>query len=181
VSDGSDIAFKVLHVDGIKADDGDVQADIRFCEFVAQQVLRFGKDIFETVEGFEERIDIILICLLSSCEPAFIDTTLTRQRTGIPIVNGIIDPIVDLVNLFSEFRRIISHSSLILRQQLIKLSIKHPNNLTRLIIHNRLRLLIPKHRNRISSLIIWVVHMVNIPNVFRTVIRVRFGSFEFIF
>jgi len=76
VSDGSDIAFKVLNIHRIESDDGDVQADIGLREFITKKIFprRFSEHIFKAIERLEEREYIILVCFLSRCKAALVDT-----------------------------------------------------------------------------------------------------------
>ena len=75
MSNSPDIALEMLYINRIKADDSDVQADIRFGQFLAEQVSSrgFRKHILETVERLEEWEDVILVRHLSRCESTFID------------------------------------------------------------------------------------------------------------
>jgi len=52
VSNRSNVAFEMLYVDGIESDDGDVQTNVRFSEFIAEQVFprRLGEHVFETIQ-----------------------------------------------------------------------------------------------------------------------------------
>ena len=77
MSNRPDISFEMLYVDWIKADDSDVQTDIRFSELCAQQVFPggFREDFFETIERFKKWKDIVLIRTLSRRKTAFVDTS----------------------------------------------------------------------------------------------------------
>ena len=104
---------------------------------------------FQPIQTLKERIEILLISRLRGRKPTFIH----------PIINLLINPLIHLVNPSPQPLRVKSSPRSIplphlLRQQRIKLRIKHPYNLTTLITHNRLFLLIPQTRYQIPTLIL---------------------------
>src|ERR1700761_4438981 len=74
--DISNVAFKVLDVDGIEAHDCCVQSDVCFCEFVAEIVWSlgggFGEILFGAIERFEELEDVPFVCFLRGCESTLV-------------------------------------------------------------------------------------------------------------
>ena len=109
MSNCSEICLEMLYVNYIESDYGDVQTNISFREFVAKEIFprRFGENIFETIERFEERENVIFVCFLSSCKSAFIDSNSQLCCDAeLPIVNSVVYPGIHFVNLFCEFRRI---------------------------------------------------------------------------
>ena len=76
MSDSSEIAFKVLHVDWIEADDSDVQTYVGFGEFITKEIFprRFREHFFKTIKRLEKREDIVLICFLSGCKSTLVHT-----------------------------------------------------------------------------------------------------------
>lgn len=180
VSDHLDVAFEMLNVDGVETDDCWEKADICFREFFSEEIWAIGdfQDFFNAVEGFEEGEDVAFVCFLGGCKPGFIHAYIVlvcsnlysnsclRTRRRLTVIDLIIDPLIDLINLLFNFLlgpivrcplRFIT-----VRQQAVKLSIQHPDNLTALIVHDRVLLLIPQHRHReprIISLLCLVVHI----------------------
>jgi len=61
-ADIADVALEMLHVDGVEADDGDVQADISFGKTVAV-IVRLC-----VVEGGEEGLNSFLVGVLGAGE-----------------------------------------------------------------------------------------------------------------
>ena len=79
--DVPDVAFEMLHVDGIEADDGRVEADVGFGDVGAEVVrswvgcamLLFGEMSFCAVEGGEEWVYGFLVGGLGGGEAGFVD------------------------------------------------------------------------------------------------------------
>lgn len=69
------------------------------------------------------------------------------SMSGIRTVDGIVHPFVHLVNLCAEPLGININCSLVLGQLVVKHSVKHPDNLGTLVVHDRLCLLVPEHRH----------------------------------
>jgi len=74
VSDSSNVTFEMLNVNGIEANDGDVQTNVRLREFISEEIFPggFREHAFKTIERFEQRENVILICLLRCRKSAFI-------------------------------------------------------------------------------------------------------------
>src|SRR5205814_8366297 len=109
VSNCSEICLEMLYVYCIESDYSDVQTNISFSEFVAKEIFprRFGENIFETIERFEEWENIIFVRFLSSSKSAFVNSNCQLYYDAkLPIINSIVNPGIHLVNLFGEFRRI---------------------------------------------------------------------------
>lgn len=66
--DIAQVALEVLDVDLIEADYGRVQADVGFCDAVAEVVRSaiFGNLLFSTVERLEEYLYVLLVSFLST-------------------------------------------------------------------------------------------------------------------
>lgn len=64
----SDITFEMLHIHGVEADDGGVEADVCFCDFVAKVVwcCVLGEMGFGAIEGGEERSYSLFVGVLRS-------------------------------------------------------------------------------------------------------------------
>jgi len=64
--DVAQVALEVLHVDCVEADDGRVEADVGFCQAVAEVVWAagLGKVCFGAVEGLEELCDGFFVGIL---------------------------------------------------------------------------------------------------------------------
>jgi len=121
VADGADVGFKVLHVHRIETDDGRVETDIRFCQFIAEEIFRFGEHVFDTIQRFEKWKDVIFVSLLGCCKATFVHA----------IVDSVVYPRIRLVNQFRQFGRVECNSPLLLRQKRIEFRIKHSNNFTK--------------------------------------------------
>src|SRR3954462_11412915 len=76
VTDHLDITLKMLDVNRIEANDSREQPDVSFSERFSEEIwsVRLLQDLFETVEGFEELVDSLLICLLSCGKPTLVDS-----------------------------------------------------------------------------------------------------------
>lgn len=67
-SDVSQVAFEVLDIDLIEADNGSVEAYICFCDAVAEVVWSavLCEVLFGAVEGLEEGLDVLFVGFLGS-------------------------------------------------------------------------------------------------------------------
>ncbi len=73
--DVSDVALEMLHVDGVEADDGGVQAHVRLGDVFAVIVRRGvpGEVFLGAVEGGEERRDGLFVGFLGGGEAGLVD------------------------------------------------------------------------------------------------------------
>ena len=64
----ADVALEVLHVDGVEADDGCVEANVLLSETVAEVVgtAGLGEVLLRTIEGFEKLGDGLLVGFLGT-------------------------------------------------------------------------------------------------------------------
>ena len=135
----------------IKSYQGRVQPHIGLGDEVSKQIRRmplFSQMLFQPIQRRENRVQITFVRLLRTRKPSLIH----------PIIDRMINPLIQLINLPPQLLGIKPTTRSIplpqlLRHKCIKLTIKHPNNLTTLITHNRLLLLIPQRRHQILALI----------------------------
>ena len=93
-SDVTDIRFEMLNIDGIKTDDCRVESHITFCDMLApvEWSLRCRQVLFNFVKRLEQRLDSVLIRILSGGEAAFINS----------VIYVVIYPGIRFINLLSE-------------------------------------------------------------------------------
>ena len=89
------IALENGEIRNIKSDQGRVQPDVRFRDVLSEQVglVTWAIEVFlQPIERFENWIDVSLVGFLCRRKTRFVNT----------IVDGVIDPFVHLVNLWSK-------------------------------------------------------------------------------
>lgn len=72
------------------------------------------------------------------------------------IIDILICPTIGFVDLLPQFHRIQIHGSLVFRQKVVKLGVKHTDDFATLVAHDGLECLVPQHGNGKSSLVIRV-------------------------
>lgn len=99
-----------------------------------------------------------------------------------PLIQGrltvdlIIDPLVHLINLLAKMRRIKIKLRVRCLDDRIELRVKHPDNLGRLVIDDRMLFLIPEYRDRESARIVRVCAEVEVLDMLGLVKRVDISS-----
>ena len=142
VPDHLQIAHEDVVVGDVEPDQGGVQPDVRFGDVRAEQVRVvpwLPEVCFQAIQRFEERIQVRFIGLLGRCEASLVHA----------VVNRVVDPLVHLINLPSQPLRIKPAPGLLLfaqmlGQQGVEFGIEHADDLAALVVHNRLRLLVPQ-------------------------------------
>lgn len=152
-----DITLEVLNIHGIESNDRRVQSDVNLCDLVAEVVWtrRAREVLFHFIEGFEELRDCFLVGVLCRSEAGLVNT----------VVDVVVRPLVDFVNLALEILRQQIHVLVLVCHQLIKLVVKHTNDLRTLIVHDPLRLLIVQSRHGEPSLVVRVLLKVDLAQV----------------
>lgn len=72
------------------------------------------------------------------------------------IVDIVIGPSIGLIDLRPQCLGVQVHIPLLRWQQVIELGVKHANDLTALVINDRVELLIPEYRHGEASFVIWI-------------------------
>lgn len=83
-SDVTNVALEMLHIDGVEANDGSVETNVRFGD-VGTEVVRsgiLGKVGFGTVEGGEKGPDGFFICFLRSRDGMLVVERLATREWG---------------------------------------------------------------------------------------------------
>lgn len=151
VSDHLDVRFEVLVVHRVETDDGGVQPHIRFCQVVPNQVPATGSSVFlqdflHLVQVLEHAKNLLLIHLLNSGETRLVHT----------VVDVVIYPTVDLVDLGLQLSGVQVNGSVFLVNEVVEPSVEHSDDLTALVVDNGLQLLIPEHRHSKSAVVFGV-------------------------
>lgn len=71
-----------------------------------------------------------------------------RENLLDAVVDMIVHPLIREIDFRPQIRRVQVYIPELLRQQRIKLAIQHADNLTALVIDDRVQLFIPQHRDR---------------------------------
>ena len=89
-----DVALEMLHVHGVEADDGRVQADVGFGDgrTEVKGVGVLGEMGFRAVEGFEECFDGSLVRFLGTGSAVSFDGTLTVEIGKVVILSYVAKP-----------------------------------------------------------------------------------------
>lgn len=98
--------------------------------------------LFQPVERLKQRVEVRFICSLSGREACLIHA----------VINRMIHPVIHFINLLAQMLRIEAAAELVrlaqvLRQQMVEFRIEHADDLTALIVDDRLGLLIPESRD----------------------------------
>ncbi len=128
------VALKVGDIDRIEANQRGPQANVRFRQAIARQVAMLAQDLLETLQRFKHLSDRFVIRFLAGGETGLVDT----------VVDVVVNPAVQLVNLITQFNRVIISGTSAVR---IKCGIEHADDFRRLIADNRLVFLVPQHRH----------------------------------
>ena len=79
IADRAEVALEVTDVDGIEADDGDEQPDVRLGEPAADKVVLVLQYLLEPVERLEERNDRRLVRLLRRRKASLVHAVCRRR------------------------------------------------------------------------------------------------------
>ena len=121
----SDVAFEMLDVHRIKADDGRVQSHIRFGDALSEIERRclLREMLLCAVEGREERLNGFLVCGLGGGEAGFIDA----------VVDVVVGPVVRAFDLTSKFLGKQINGLVLLREQVVEFGVEHADDLAGLV------------------------------------------------
>ena len=97
IADAAFVAFKVGHIHRVETNQGGPQTNIGLRQLVTGQEAVLAKDLFQTLQRCKYPIDRFVIGLLAGGESGFID----------PVVDVVIDPAVQLINLRAQLRRVV--------------------------------------------------------------------------
>jgi len=92
-----------------------------------------------------------------------------KKRT----VDPIIDPLVHPVDLCAQRRGIEVELGLIVRDERVELRVEHADDLRRLVVHDRVALLVPEHGHREAARVGRLRAQIEVLHVSRVVQRVR--------
>lgn len=118
-----DVTLEMSMVNWVESHNGRPETEIGFGQSVSNKVVGLGKDVLDTIEGFEERIDVVLVGGLGGCEAGLVDA----------VVDGVIDPFVDGVDLSLEVGRVVVDTGLG-GDQFVECSVQHSDDLTALVV-----------------------------------------------
>lgn len=121
-----DVALEVSMVNRVESHNGRPEAEIGLGQGVSNKVIGLGKDVFDTIEGFEERVDIVLVGGLSGGKTGLVDA----------VVDGVVDPFVDGVDLSLEVGGVVVDAGLG-GDEFVECGVQHPDNLTALVVDYR--------------------------------------------
>lgn len=204
-SDIANVSLEMLDVDGVEADDGGEESDVSFGDGVTEEEWRVGGEppfqvLFDAVEGVEKRIEGFLVGLLGSNKDLAGGSHKSTQQEYLRGKTGFVDAVIDVVvypfvaffdllaeRLWEEIEILV-----LLWKQVIKLVVKHANDLralseallaclaadarTRrpyLIAHDLSCLLVEQGRNRKSPLVFRIYLEVNLTEMGIIVERIR--------
>jgi hypothetical protein len=153
----SQVALKVLDINGIKSDDGGVQTDICLGDVLPEVVWSRGRSemSFNFIQRLEEHDHVLLISFLGGCEAGFVHA----------VVDTIVVPHVDLVNLLLKVLRKKVHVLELFGQETIEFRIEHADNLRRLVGNDTFGLGVIESRNREAAVVFGVYLKVDVPEV----------------
>ena len=95
-------------------------------------------------------------------------------------VDPVIDPLVHPVDVRAQRRGIEIELGLLGRDERVELGVEHADDLRRLVVHDRVPLLVPEHRHREAAGIGRVRAQVEVLHVSRVVERVRVRARELV-
>jgi len=179
-ADVTEVALEVLNVYGVEADDCCEEANILLCDAVAEVegTAGSGEICFRPVKGLEELRDGFLICLLSAAGVlvsiwngrALYDI---RSKAGFvdTVVDVVVSPLVSLLDLRLQILRKQNHVLVLVVQQVVELSVKHANDLTRLVADNGVLLGVVEGRDRESALVVLVHVKVDITQMSKALVN----------
>jgi len=149
-ADIADVAFEMLDVDWVEADDGGVESDVGFGDGGAVVVGRrvVGEVGFSAIEGFEKGVDILFVgCLRAGAR--YVSGVLgggKRRWRVVPCKPGLVYTIVDvavrlfiaLIDLFPQLLGKEIDFLVFLGKEVIEFGVEHADDLTRLRRSERL-------------------------------------------
>lgn len=120
ISDHSNVALEVLYIDWVKTNNGWVETDVNLSQGSTEDVwaTRFLQQCFNLVKALEDTLDMFIISLLGLRKPCLVD----------PVVNLIISPGVEFINLRLEFFGVIRYSSILRINEVVKLGVKEADD-----------------------------------------------------
>ena len=179
-ADVANVALKVLHIDGVEADDGCEEADVLLCEAVAEVewTAGLGKVCFRTIQGFEELGDGLLVGFLGANRMLvwILDVMAWQEVPGKTrlvdtVVDVIVSPLVRLLDLRLQVLRKKNHVLVLVVQQVVEFCVEHANDLAGLVADNGLLLGVVKSGNREPALVVLVHVKVDITQVSETLVN----------
>ena len=123
------------HIHRVETNQGGPQTNISLRQLITGQEAVLAEDLLQTFQRGKYPIDRFVIGLLAGGESGFID----------PVVDVVIDPAVQLINLRAQRRRVVISCA---GAQSVKGGIQHADDFRRLIADNGLLLLVPQYRHR---------------------------------
>ena len=85
-SDIADVALEMLHIDGVEANDGSIEANVRFgdvgTEIVGSSVSCSSKVSLSAVKGGEKGFDALFISFLGSGDGELVTESLAKKGMG---------------------------------------------------------------------------------------------------
>lgn len=181
---------------GRGANNGHEEPDVSLSQTVADKVCFALQQSINTVKCFKERYDGVAICLggrreaspvYAICSPVPKITQIQFQTRGLRrrrrrTVDPIIDPLVHAINLPAQLRRIQVEllRPALLRDERIELRVEDAYDLRRLVVHDRVLLLVPEHRHREAAGVVRVRAEVEVLHVLGPVERVGVRSWEWV-
>jgi len=132
-ADGTEVAFEVTDIDGVKPDDGDPKPDVGFGQDTSNEIVFSGQHLLKPIKRIEKWHDGFLVCLLRRC----------KSRLVHPIVDSIIYPFIDGIDFSLVRLRIDIQSSLVFWDDVIESRVEDANDVGTLIVHDRVVLLVP--------------------------------------
>ena len=131
------------HIHRVETNQGGPQTNIGLRQLVTGQEAVLTKDLFQTLQRRKYPIDRFVIGLLAGGESGFIDS----------IVDVVIDPAVQLINLRAQLRRVVISSA---GTQSVKRGIQHADDFRRLIADDGLLLFVPQYRHRDAPAVVGI-------------------------
>ena len=177
MSNHHQIALEDIVIRNIEPDEGGIQANVCIGHEVAEQVLASssiiplpeGKMPFQPVQALEQYDQMLFVRFLCSCKATLVHS----------IVDCIVNPLVHLIDLFSQFLRIkprpvtrLTALPDILWQEIVELGVEHPNDLAALVVHDRLGLLVPQDGHGEAATVLRVRFQVQLTQLLESVKRI---------
>ena len=124
-ADVGDVALEVLHVDGVEADDGGVEAHICFGDLLSKVIrLRMLRQVLlRARQRLEKRVHGGLVGVLGGGETGLVDA----------VVDVVVGPFVRRVDLLLQRLGVQIHVLVFLGQEAIEFGIEHADDLTGLV------------------------------------------------
>jgi len=173
-TDVTNVALEVLDIDCIESDDGRVETHIGFSQSIAkiEWAAGFGKVCFSTVQGLEQCLDVLLICLLcSGCLSArfvvHVVTQYSRGKSGLvdTVVYIIVGPLVSLFDVLLEIRWEKIDLCNLFRQKMVKGMVEHPDDFTALVVDDTFLLFVVQSGYGEAAVVVGVVLEIDVSQV----------------